>query len=337
MSRETLEWLNENVLVGYTGKRGNAWHYLASAQGAEPNHYDGPVPVADVQRRLFGWSALEASVHFDNEVTLDQALVPDRKVYYRSDTGTVLGLHSTGHAGHDYGKWLVENASALLDTSDLAIGQAGLLRGGAVAWVSIEMEDTIDTPQGVEFRPQMLLTTSFDGSLATTYMMVNTIVVCDNTLSAGLREGGAKFKTKHTRNSSLRIADAREALQFMHNTADAFSAELAGLCETHVSERQWWAFLDAHVPVPQEKGRARTIAENKRGELGQLWNHDVRVTPWRNTAFGVLQADNTWRTHLGTVKNVQRAERNRLRVLEGESQAADRQALATLTGVLASV
>lgn len=50
MSRETSEWLNRNVLVGFTDKRGNAWHYKADDQGDEPNHYPGPVPVADVGR-----------------------------------------------------------------------------------------------------------------------------------------------------------------------------------------------------------------------------------------------------------------------------------------------
>ena len=38
MSQETLAWLNTNVLVGFTDKRGIAWHYRASEQGSEPNH-----------------------------------------------------------------------------------------------------------------------------------------------------------------------------------------------------------------------------------------------------------------------------------------------------------
>jgi len=57
MSKETSEWLNQNVLVGYTETRGNAWHYKASDQGEEANHYDGAVPLEDVNRRLFDWEA----------------------------------------------------------------------------------------------------------------------------------------------------------------------------------------------------------------------------------------------------------------------------------------
>ena len=53
MSRETLQHLNTNTLIGNTDARGTAWHYRAEEQGAETNHYPGPIPVRDVERRLF--------------------------------------------------------------------------------------------------------------------------------------------------------------------------------------------------------------------------------------------------------------------------------------------
>ena len=33
MSRETLQHLNTNVLIGHTEQRGTAWHYRAEEQG----------------------------------------------------------------------------------------------------------------------------------------------------------------------------------------------------------------------------------------------------------------------------------------------------------------
>lgn len=62
MSRETLSHLNSQTLIGYTERRGHAWHYRADLQGAEPNHYPRAIPTADVYRRLFDWSAIEADV-----------------------------------------------------------------------------------------------------------------------------------------------------------------------------------------------------------------------------------------------------------------------------------
>ena len=39
MSRETLQHLNTNTLIGNTAHRGTAWHYRAEEQGEESNHY----------------------------------------------------------------------------------------------------------------------------------------------------------------------------------------------------------------------------------------------------------------------------------------------------------
>ena len=58
MSNETITWLNQNTLIGFTDNRGNAWHYKQAAQGQEPNHYPQAIPVEDVRRRLFNWQAV---------------------------------------------------------------------------------------------------------------------------------------------------------------------------------------------------------------------------------------------------------------------------------------
>ena len=38
MSRETLTHLNTQTLIGYTSKRGQAWHYRAEHQGLSLIH-----------------------------------------------------------------------------------------------------------------------------------------------------------------------------------------------------------------------------------------------------------------------------------------------------------
>lgn len=57
MPRETLHWLNTNTGC-FTGKRGHAWHWRAEEQDGRSNHYPGPMPITDVQDRLFGWTAV---------------------------------------------------------------------------------------------------------------------------------------------------------------------------------------------------------------------------------------------------------------------------------------
>jgi hypothetical protein len=60
--------------------------------------------------------------------------------------------------------------------------------------------------------------------------------------------------------------------------------------------------MDLVIPLPEDAGRAMTIAENKRNEILNLYRDDARSAPWNGTAFGVLQAFNTWNHHFATVK-----------------------------------
>lgn len=330
MSRETLEWLNQNTLIGFTEKRGHAWHYR---EGSD-NHYPGAVPVEDVKRRLFDWHAEERPLYVPatlGEIT-NQPLdyqpqtveVPDFKAITRSDNGEVLGIFKDGYVPHQYGEWLIKNVSAILD-ADLAVGSAGLLRGGRQAWVSVETPDTITTPEGVAYRPNLLAVASFDGSLATTYKPVVTNVVCDNTMNAGLREQGAQFKVKSTRHSMGRLADAREALGIVHTIADDFAAEVEALCAQEFTDRQFGKLVEDLTPYdPNAKStRGQTMAENKRDKLHELWSSDERVVEWRGTAYGAWQAVNTYQHHESPFKGGNRAERNMVRVVTGQTEKAD--------------
>lgn len=358
MSRETSEWLNQNTLIGFTAKRGNAWHYRASDVGTTPaelyplanshlnagqlvatNHYKGAVPVADVNSRLFGWDAVQVNLFADVADILGvdgpkYKRVNKRVGWYRSDNLEELGFPSPGWTAHPYSQWLIETTEQITD-GELDIASAGLLKGGAQAWVSYEVPDTITTPEGVDFRPQLLATTSFDGSLATTYKRATTLVVCDNTLAAALGEAkDQQIKIMHSKYSHMKLIDARSALQIIHTSADLMSAEIKALCEQAVTEAEWSKFLDAYVPVPEDKGRGKTMAENKRETLTNLWSHDQRVAPWRGTAFGVLQAANTWFHHAQVVRGATRPERNMDNMISGRTEKHDVAVLDTLHKVL---
>lgn len=325
MSRETLDWLNSNVLVGFTDKRGHAWHYR---QGAD-NHYPGAIPVADVASRLFFW----VPVSEFSECPCGCGEVD--QIVSRSDNKHRMGRFTDGYKPHDYKEWLLENVSTILGDT-LAIGSAGLLKKGAIAWVSVEVPDNITTPEGVVFRPNLLGTTSFDGSISTTFKRIVTIVVCDNTREIGLRENGQQIKYKHTKNSAIKIADAREALAMVHTIAEDFEAEVRELVQQEVSKSQWEDFLNAYVPLPEEKGKSRTMAENKRDKLAGLYMTDPRCAPWTGTAFGVVQSVNTYNLHESIVRNVSRPERNMINLAQADSGKDDREAYRKLQLVLSA-
>lgn len=333
MSNESSLWLNNNVLRGFTEKRGNAWHYSASLQGAESNHYDGAIPVADLHRRLFDWEALPKPLYVDNNGTMVE--LPGNVAWVRSDTNDVMGIHSAKYAGHQYGEWLVNNVETMID-GDLAVASAGLLKNGAVAWVQIETPENVVAAGGVTIRPFIMATTSFDGSIATTYKQGYTDVICDNTRAAFLRESTPTFRIKHTRNSSFKALEARDALSIIFAETEEFAAEIAALINVEVSDTQWSEFIQAHVPIEAgAKGRGTTMAENKRAEITGLYRGNEMVKPWEGTAWGVVQAVNTYTHHVASVRaSTNRFERNMLRAAKGEIGAVDAAALATLEDVL---
>jgi phage/plasmid-like protein (TIGR03299 family) len=351
MTNETMLHLNTNTLIGNTDHRGKAWSYRAELQGEESNHYPGPIPIGDVRRRLFGWVAdtravallipcgVEEMTQLDNDgVPCRWVVQADLQGITRSDTHERLGIFGDGYQRHQYDQWLLNTVSNILD-DQLSISSAGVLRNGAIAWVEVSVPDSITTPEGVVFRPNLLATTSFDGSIATTFKRTVTDTVCDNTRAMALSEKGQEIKYRHSRNSIVKLADVREALAIVHTLADDFAAEIKVLCETTVTDKQWAQFLDAHVPLVNAKGdklegRSLTIADNKRSALHKLYVHDMRVAPWAGTAHGVLQAVNTYEHHEGTVRGSTRAERNMLRTVTGEWDSIDRGAWARLARVL---
>lgn len=353
MSKETDLWLNTMCLIGFVDKRreeglkhayfredGRAWHYDEALQGDESNHYSGAIPVDDVLRRLFFWHAVSAPLYikgsdFSDRLGSGPILVPDRQAMVAEDNGDVLGIFKKGYEGHQYDEWLIENIAKLVADYGLGIAAAGLLRNRAQAFVQIELPENFETPEGFTFRPFISGSTSFDGSLATTYKKGATGICCDNSLHVGLAEEGEIFRVKHTSNSRLRLTDARDALGIIEQIGDEFSSVIAQLAATDVTLKEWQALLDEMAPVPEDKGRARSLAEKKREELNDLYTKDDRAAPWTGTGLGVLQAFNTWGQHFRTVHGVHRVERNFSDMLFGNIGDADNNTLQVLDNIRA--
>lgn len=368
MSQETMSWLNTMTLQGFTLQRGNAWHYMESEQGTEPNHYPGAIPREDVERRLFYWvpvmgdvqtnvilpcvrstegkasAACEcgASAGQDHREILTTITDPDRVTVVHPETRKIMNVRDEGYRIHGYQEWLLDDV-ALLQDGGLQISSAGLLRGGAVAWVQVQLPESVDTPEGLTGRPYLLAATSLDSSLATGYTRGAQLVVCDNTLAIARRDGRAfTIKFKHTSGSlGKRALATRGALDLITEAAEDFQEEVRILAATPVTEAQWQAWLDLECPLPEAKsadkpGKAYTMAEKHRETLATLWNHDDRVSPWKGTALGVVQAANTYAHHEAIVRGMARPERNALNMVTGKAAALDLATMDRLDMVLAA-
>jgi len=346
------------VAVGYTERRGNAWHIRGEFQlpwsyinkdGIEVsgigNHYPGAIPLADVKGRFFNWEPITSPVYaitgINEDGSPEYTAIPNQvRVYPSDDPSHTFWIAKESYTPHEYGDTLGNSLADLLDTStdELGISSAGLLKNRAVAWVEVSIPDTITTPEGIEFRPNLLATTSLNGTVATTWKRTVTETVCDNTWGMAMAEKGQTYKVKHSRYSNLKLADARSALEIIHATADDIEAEFAELCRIEVTDAQFFDIVK-EITGP-EKGKEPTknfltIQEKKMGQLSQLWRNDNRVSPWANTGYGVIQAFNTWDHHMkGTKGGTTLAERNMIATINGDTEKNDRMVYDTMVKVL---
>lgn len=331
MSQESRTWLSENVLVGMTDKRGQAWHW----REGDDNHYPGAIPVDDVLKRLFHWQAIEEPMYRQNG-----KIVPGRKLIVHSDTDAVMGVFKDGYKPHQFEPWLIDNVSTIL-SDELVISSAGLLKGGAIGWVEVSVPETTTTPEGVAFRQNLLAVTSFDGSLSTTYNRNSTATVCDNTMHLALMNGrDQQVKIRHSKNSLDKITDVREALAIVHTDSQEFMDEVARLSDIQVDHAKFEEIVDSIIPMPKlepgKSSRGVTVAEGKRESLWGLWQGDPRVKPWAGTALGAYQAFNTFYQHELTGVGSNRAERNALRAVNGSQAKEDAETLAKIMELTAA-
>jgi phage/plasmid-like protein (TIGR03299 family) len=150
-----------------------------------------------------GWEVLRSPVLFRDERLFcgRQALGYDpirrhldHDVLYRSDTGAPLGIASQ-HYQAAQPKDVMGFFDDLVKVGKFNLETAGALSGGRRIWALAKIGDGAPIIGQDIVRPYLLLTTSFDGSMATTAKLTAIRVVCHNTLSVAVRDD-------HTRASS---------------------------------------------------------------------------------------------------------------------------------------
>lgn len=241
--------------------------------------------------------------------------VADKVALYVEQTGHQVGTASPTYAIHQYPEWLVDNVSTLLDNSDLQVERVGLMDDAAVGFVQMRFPE--DSRAGdVTYSTWVSAVTSMNGKFATSYLSGSEIMICRNSIRLALNKASAAgtiLRIKHTRNSELRIADARKALSIAFRADDEFSRDLERLLEIDVTTDQFSELVDSYTGLDKnpEPGRGRTMAQGTREALMDLWKTDERAATWQGTGFGAFQAFNTYEQHMRPVKKVAtRDERN---------------------------
>jgi len=357
MSRESYRWLAENVLAGFADTRRPWWADSAESEGWATNLFGKEVPMEKVEQLISSWTPIVAGLYdidlesrtqtlYDADMNPVQAVclsdievVKSHKLVKASDTMERMSVVGADYAIHTYREWLTGTVRECVG-DEAQVSSAGLLRNRAQAWVQIERPETAVGPDGILFSPYVTLSTSVDYSLPTQINENTQMVICDNTLQIGRGQGLA---FKHTKNSNAKLGDYRSVLSAIMRGESDFRAALEKQLAVKVDDSAFSRFLEAFVPIEDDDIPAKkTRSERKRQEITQLYKGDVRVTAWKGTEFGVVQAVNTWQQHMSQLKNMTgyemddtnlRAMRNYAQRLRGD-QGADMNTVRILESVL---
>lgn len=157
---------------------------------------------------------------------------------------------------------LCEIADRIISDTGAQYEAAGTLRNGRLVWLLARFPGDYAV-SGDALRRYILIYAAHDGSKAIVVAATTVRVVCWNTLSAALADGGDnKVEIRHTANARERIAQAVSAVQLTKESFEAQHTLYQSMTQRSVSKRFVDAYLKALYPNPVEgKG---TFAIRKR-------------------------------------------------------------------------
>jgi phage/plasmid-like protein (TIGR03299 family) len=338
-----------DILIGNTAKRTVAGGGYWMGQGQVKASYEDAIPVGDVYSQLLDWTPQE--VPNANLIPVDLgdadlilggmpyrvAVREDHKAIVRSDTKASLGVFKHGYDSSAYNRMVQFTQDAL--QGHLPIWNAGLLRGGAQFFLTVGMDETMhDDKSGLDFLPYVMFHSSLDGSLANTWVPGSQIAQCDNQF-AGMRKNAkdriVRFKRSRFSLSDERIRDLRGALAVIELEAQATTDFIHTAVEVPLSRSQWIKVLDIKVPLPPAENKAGyTRAQHLRQEIDALYQLSPMVEPWTGTAFGAVQAFNTYNNRNKPARGALKIERVFEQVLRGTLAEQDTNTVSALNRVL---
>jgi phage/plasmid-like protein (TIGR03299 family) len=242
----------------------NAWHGLGTTLPA-----DSPV------RFSVDESIVAAGLDWRSEtadVAVNGSVVPGHKAIVRSDSKEVLGIVGNRYTplqNREQFEWF----QPFLDSGECAFETCGSLKGGQLVWVlakiqrpDIQLGETHDAAGDAmadTIRKYLLLTTSHDGSKATSVGFCPIRVVCWNTLSAALSSSASQLlKVKHTKSQKTALATIRDTINTIDQTFEATAAQYRKLVACNVNRDDLRKYVKMVLELADDEKEYSTRQKN---------------------------------------------------------------------------
>lgn len=298
----------ETQQAAFVAARESAWHGLGQFKG------DGLLTVPDALRDGFmaNWAVHTEPLFFDlatglaPEGTKPEDLpfvaqeVPGHFAVVRTNPFDGVTRDVLGVVGHQYkviqNEEMAAFAEAVLDVSGAYVSAAGSLKGGRRAFMTLTMPEGFTVGGQDAHDLWFTVATGHDGSLALTGFIGALRVVCQNTLTWGMRTALTKVSIHHSGNLADKMAQAKQALGVVNTWREAVSAGLEGMLATQMTTDEFQAIVEANfAPIPA--GASRTITERRtedRNQLVELFTKSETNEFGRGTRLGAYNSITEW-------------------------------------------
>jgi phage/plasmid-like protein (TIGR03299 family) len=248
-----------------------------------------------------------------------------RVVLYRGDTRTKLSIVSD-----DYKivqpKEILEFFRDLVATGNMSLETAGVLFGGTRYWAMANTNLEVDVIKNDRVKGRLLVTTSCDGTMATTAKFVAVRVVCNNTQKIALMEpDGEKPTVKVSHGSVFDPAKIKDALGLIDHGWEIFVSQIKSMAHKKITDldakqyiaqlilnkEQFEAFGKEEAIHKRVEAKLETIFEMYKGTgmgassvTGTMWGAYNAVTEFADHRIGNIADNKLWNSWFGFQENL---------------------------------
>lgn len=225
----------------------------------------------------------------------------ESEVLYRDDTFAQLGIVSDRYQ-------IVQPADVLeffrdiVGTGGLELETAGSLDGGRKVWAMARTGNTLVIKGQDRVEGYLLLSTSFDGSMATRAQFTSVRVVCNNTLSIATSSSKGAVVVPHSAQFDAR--GAKIELGLINNAWATFEGQAAALADRRLTNGEAMALLLSIMEPKASEGGDEAKLSTKRAnqittvfDLYQYAGKGAKLASSAGTAWGLVNAVTEWVDH----------------------------------------
>lgn len=270
--------------VSYVGAREDAWHRLGKTYYDRDGLTVDEV-LTDLDAGTIVSAPVQASVLHDNGVTT--VMDPTKKMVVRIRANEIVPL---GTVGVNY-KIFTEAESFgfldnLVDSGEALISAAGLLDGGRRAFCCMRLPEGILVGGVDAVDLYIFVYLAHDGSMSVTGAVTPIRTVCRNTVDLALEGASRTWRVRHTSRATLKVAEARRALDLTYAYTNEWAAKAETLLGRRCTDARFAQIVEKlFAPQGDEPAKSAVTAyEGRREILMGLWNADtqdgIKGTAW---------------------------------------------------------